>query len=196
MHFTPQINQALKTAASLHQNQIRKADGTPYITHPVAAAMIAGQYTHDEKVICAALLHDILEDIPPQTYSEQDMRQEFGPEIVKIVQGVSGINQTTLDEAQKKAGWKQRKQQYLDQLENSSLESLIVCAADKIHNMQSTLVSYQEKGEDIWQVFNSSKENKLWFYTEVVKIINQRLDSPIVAELNSVFGKYQKLIKG
>ncbi len=61
--FTPKIQKALEAAAYLHRNQVRKGDlGTMLIVMP---------YTDDEDVMCAALLHDVLEDIAESEFSSE-----------------------------------------------------------------------------------------------------------------------------
>ena len=66
MKYSDRINQALIVAAKAHSGQTRKGTNIPYITHPVAVALLASDYTDDEDVIIGALFHDILEDVPPE----------------------------------------------------------------------------------------------------------------------------------
>lgn len=194
MKFTPKINKAIQVAAICHKNMIRKGDGTPYISHPFAVAMIVAQYTNDEDIICAALLHDVLEDVSEKIYSKKQMKKDFGPRVVEIVEGVSEEKDASMSKAEEKRTWIERKKKYLKNLEEDSKGSLMVCAADKIHNMQSTIDAYQLKAEEIWEVFNTSKENKLWFHTEVTKIIEKRLKTSIVKELKMLMEEYRALI--
>ena len=63
MAYSYRIEQAIKAASVLHREQVRKGSVPfPYITHLFAVAMIASDYTDDEDVIVAALLHDTIED--------------------------------------------------------------------------------------------------------------------------------------
>jgi (p)ppGpp synthase/HD superfamily hydrolase len=194
MKLTPEINKAIQVAAEAHSDQMRKADDTRYITHLIATAWITAEFTDDEATICAALLHDIFEDVPESKYSREKMLADFRPKVVEIVEGVSEKKDASITKAGEKETWRDRKKKYLSTLKKDSPESLIICAADKIHNMQSTINAYNIRGEGMWEVFNSSKEDKLWFYTEVVKIIENKLDNPIVEKLNSVLEKYKEII--
>lgn len=85
------MNTILKTierAAELHKNQFRKGDSNiPYISHPYSVAFILAQYTNDENVIVASLLHDVLEDVPG--YYRADMITEFGEVVTSYVEEVS-----------------------------------------------------------------------------------------------------------
>lgn len=194
MKFTQKINKAIMIASQAHLGQIRKGDGTPFISHPFAVAWIVAQFTDDEDIVCAALLHDVLEDVDKKIYSKENMLNDFGEEVVEIVEGVSEDKDASITNVEEKATWKERKKKYLKNLESDTEASLMVCAADKIHNMQSTLDVYSVQGEKIWEVFNSSKENKLWFYNEVTKIIERKLNNPIVSELKLVLRMYQEII--
>ena len=80
---------ALELVAVLFRNEQRLLSGLPYIVHLVGVSYIVGRATDDEDVIVAALLHDVLEDISPDRYSESDMRRDFGDRITDIVKTVS-----------------------------------------------------------------------------------------------------------
>ena len=56
------LNEAIKFASDKHDGQIRKLTNLPYIFHPFEVAQIVATMTNDEDVICAALLHDTVED--------------------------------------------------------------------------------------------------------------------------------------
>lgn len=188
MLFSKQIEKALIVAAKAHQKQFRKSTDIPYITHPVAVFLIAEQYTDDENTLIACLLHDVLEDVPPAIYSESDMVQDFGDEVVKIVKDVS--EDKTAGEPEKP--WRERKEGYLTHLENSKdSRSLLVSVADKIHNLASMVNDYEEVGDKLWERFNASKEDELWYYSEIERIIDGHSDIPIKAkdDFKEIFGK-------
>ena len=64
MELTKKIQKAINLASKLHHGQIRKGDGElPYISHPFSVAWILNQYTDNEDIIVAGILHDILEDV-------------------------------------------------------------------------------------------------------------------------------------
>ena len=87
--ISKKVNLALKVASKAHRDQVRKGTDIPYISHPVAVVLIIGEYTTDEDVIVAGILHDVLEDVRPSIYSEADMRGDFGDKITDIVKDVS-----------------------------------------------------------------------------------------------------------
>ena len=76
-----------------------------------------------------------------------------------------------------------------NRLKQDSEGSLIVCAADKIHNLQSMIDAYTVQGVALFEKFNSSPNKKLWFYSEVLKILKLKLKNKIVDELDVVYNK-------
>ena len=56
------VTTAIKFTADAHDGMVRKKDNTPYILHPLEAAVIVGSMTEDRDVISAAVLHDVVED--------------------------------------------------------------------------------------------------------------------------------------
>jgi len=83
------ITRAYRAAAYWHQGQRRKS-GDPYLTHPVAVAAILAGLGADDQTLCAALLHDTVEDTP---YPVTAMRQEFGAEVTGLVAAVTALDQ-------------------------------------------------------------------------------------------------------
>ena len=169
--WTPTIDRALAVAARCHAGQTRKDDPTPYIAHPMAVAMIVSDFTDDQDVAVAALLHDVLEDVPPSVYSAEDMTAEFGERVTELVRGVS---------EEKTAGeetppWRVRKEGYLASLLEDDEECLLISAADKIHNLRSMVTAHDRLGDEMWNVFNAGPEEKLWFYGAIADTVAERL---------------------
>lgn len=192
MKLTSRIQQAINAASRLHSGQVRKGDiNLPYISHPFSVAWILSNYTDDEDIIIAGLLHDVLEDVEDYYYA--DLKRDFGDKVAQIVKGISEDKNPNV-ERDDKATWEDRKTKYLAGLEDDSDESLMVCAADKIHNLESMVNAYQEKGEALWVDFNSPKEKKLWLYEEITKLLKERLDNPIVDELEKTYHRAEEIL--
>ncbi|MFC4755838.1 HD domain-containing protein [Dietzia aurantiaca] len=169
--WTPTVDRALAVAARCHAGQTRKDDPTPYIAHPVAVAMIVSDFTTDEDVVVAALLHDVLEDVPPSVYSAADMTAEFGERVTEMVRGVSEEKTA----GQQTPPWRVRKEGYLAQLADDSPECLLISAADKIHNLRSMVAAHGRLGDEMWGLFNAGPDEKLWFYGAIADTVCQRL---------------------
>ena len=118
---------ALAFAASKHKDQRRKdVQASPYINHPISLANILCNEAHitDINVVCAALLHDTIEDTDT---SEEELEQEFGSDIRDIVLAVS--DDKTLEKSE-------RKQRQIDHAKQLSHEAKLVKLADKISNLR------------------------------------------------------------
>ena len=85
------VRMAFEYAKKEHGGQLRK-DGTPYITHPVAAAEIIAEMSMDEVSIIAALLHDCIEDTRS---THEEVEKLFGSEVAEIVEGVTKLTRVT-----------------------------------------------------------------------------------------------------
>lgn len=187
------VNLALKTASKAHRDQARKGTDIPYISHPVAVAMIINEYTTDENTIVAGVLHDILEDVKPSIYSEMDMRGDFGDKITDIVKDVS--EDKVAGEPEKP--WIERKKGYLAHLDNlANVEPIIVSTADKIHNLTDMLDEYERVGNELWQRFNASKDDELWFYKTFLEIIQKKaIPEKMKADLGLLVDKLESAVK-
>ena len=85
--YSYRIEQALRAATILHKDQVRKGSiAIPYVSHLVAVSMIAIDYTDNEDVIIACLLHDTLEDTD---YTKAELEDDFGGVVREIVEAVS-----------------------------------------------------------------------------------------------------------
>ncbi len=116
---------ALAFSAEKHRTQKRKdIDKSPYINHPIALANILAQrWVIDENVLCAAILHDTIEDTKT---TADELRKNFGEKITSIVLEVSD------DKSLEK---EVRKQLQIDHAASLSKEAKLVKLADKIANI-------------------------------------------------------------
>ena len=82
------VERAYDTAERFHEGQKRRS-GDPYITHPLAVATILAELGMTPPTLCAALLHDTVEDTP---YTLNQLRQDFGDEVAHLVDGVTKLD--------------------------------------------------------------------------------------------------------
>jgi myo-inositol-1(or 4)-monophosphatase len=76
------IQKATELAFKTHEGQYRKGGNIPYVVHPLRVAWIVSIYSHNENVICAALLHDIVED---GLVTFKNIQAQFGKQTAQIV---------------------------------------------------------------------------------------------------------------
>ncbi|WP_371802038.1 HD domain-containing protein [Candidatus Lokiarchaeum ossiferum] len=118
------IQLALNFAQKKHLGQNRKFDGTPYINHPIGVVKILKEYTSDEEIICAAYLHDTVEDT---NTTLEEIQSIFHQNITLLVKEL-----TTNRDIEKKMG----KPQYLTQKINMMSEKAkLIKLADRLHNV-------------------------------------------------------------
>ena len=178
--LTTKFEQALIYATQLHANQTRKVDKIPYISHlmSVSALILEAGGTEDEAI--AGLLHDAVEDQGGQA-TREEIREKFGETVVEIVDGCTETDITP------KPPWKQRKIDYIENISNGSDSVKLVSLADKLHNARSLLGGYRNKGDKLWDYFNGTKEDKLWFYRELLKVYQQGNVNFMTVELERIF---------
>ena len=186
MKLTKKIRKAINFACLLHGAQVRKDNKrTPYVSHCFAVYVILSTYTNDEDILVAGLLHDVLEDVKGYRYN--DLVRDFGKRVAKIVKEISEDKDPNVA-IDKKATWLGRKEKYLATLQEDSMEALIVCAADKIHNLQASIDEYNDTGRGPWENFNAPLGQQVWYYRKVLEILKKRLpEHPIVKETEKVF---------
>ena len=186
--YSYRIEQAIRAASVLHKDQVRKGDMPfPYITHVVSVAFILRDYTDDENVIIAALLHDTVEDTD---YTLDELQQDFGGTVRDIV----AIVTEPMTSNGKKLSWRERKQKYLKQLRDGSASARLVAAADKIHNMRSVVETYYDDPDRFLKDFGGSLEERLEQYQDLSNVFNRQLDNGIIHEFNHVFTEYKNFI--
>ena len=132
------IRSAYDYAARAHEGQTRRS-GEPYITHPLAVAGIIAGQRMDDATIVTALLHDTVED----TGSTQDeIARLFGPDIARLVDGVTKLTGFELTSHETKQAENFRK---LFMAMGEDLHVIVVKLADRLHNMRTIRAMPPEK---------------------------------------------------
>jgi GTP pyrophosphokinase len=134
------IEKAYRTAEKYHRGQTRKS-GDPYITHPVAVATILAELGMTPPTLCAALLHDTVEDTP---YTLEQLREDFGDEIAMLVDGV-----TKLDKVKYGASAQAETIRKMVIAMAKDIRVLVIKLADRLHNMRTLRYLPQAKQERI-----------------------------------------------
>jgi (p)ppGpp synthase/HD superfamily hydrolase len=168
---------------------VRKGSvAVPYVSHLFAVTMIAMDYTDNEDVLIAALLHDTLEDTD---YTPAELEEDFGGKVREIVEAISEPK----DSEHKTHTWRERKDHYSKQLKDAPVEALIVSAADKIHNMRSIVEEYFDDHHRFVADFGGSLDERILIYQEISNMLNRRLKNGILSEFNHVFTEYKNFIE-
>lgn len=178
--LTERLSTALAIAVQAHHGQFRKGTSIPYVSHPIGVASLALEYGADEDQVCAALLHDALEDGGPAY--EDVIRQKLGARVTYLV---LGCTDGMPDESGAKAPWKERKLAYLEHLAEAPGDVLLVSGADKLHNARAIVQDMDRVGDAVFDRFTASKAETLWYYESLVSILERRT-APMSADLARV----------
>ncbi len=124
------ILKAYNYANTHHGNQLRKS-GEPYIIHPLQVAYILANIELDDATICAALLHDLVEDTD---VTHEDIAREFSEEIASMVEGVTKLGklQYTSEQEQQVEGYRKM---FLAM--GKDIRVILIKLADRLHNMRT-----------------------------------------------------------
>lgn len=164
------VEKAVRIAADAHGDARRKADGVPYLTHPFMVALKLARLGFEERVIAAALVHDVLEDTD---YPPDKLRTELGTDVFEMVEAVTNSPDGT---------WAEKKRQYVESVRNGTEGTKAIAVADKIHNLECLLIAHAEQGSAVWSKFTVGKDMKVWFGEEVLGMLKDTWQHPLIAE--------------
>ena len=132
------IQAAFDCAERAHSGQKRK-DGSPYVTHAIAAAQIATEMGLDEDSIVAALLHDCIEDT---SLNYDDIAKQFGTEVANIVDGVTKLTRVQYTSKEDEQMENMRK---MLMAMSKDIRVILIKIADRLHNMRTMEYQTPEK---------------------------------------------------
>lgn len=126
----PLIQKAYQLAKTKHENQYRMS-GEPYIVHPMNVAYILANLGMDDETLCAALLHDVVEDTD---LTNEDLVREFGESIAQMVAGVTKLGSIRFTSIEEKQVENYRKM-FLAM--GKDIRVILIKLADRLHNMRT-----------------------------------------------------------
>ena len=138
------IRRAYEYAAKMHEGQYRLS-GEPYICHPVAVAAIVLSLDLDTDSICAALLHDTVEDCADKT-NLQEIKRLFGDEVALLVDGVTKIKLLQV---------RDKEEEHIENIRkmllamNQDIRVIFIKLCDRLHNMRTLFAKTEERRRDI-----------------------------------------------
>jgi len=124
------IDRAFAIASRAHEGQTR-ASGEPYLIHPVEVAAILTEMKLDSASIAAGLLHDTVEDT---LLSLDDVQQDFGEEIARLVDGVTKLSKIKFSSKEEKQAENFRK---MILAMANDIRVVLIKLADRLHNMRT-----------------------------------------------------------
>ena len=178
------VKRAYDMAVKLHDGQKRK-DGKPYVTHVVSVAYIIEKLNFDSDTICAALLHDVIEDCG---VSAEIIKEQFGDVVAGVVDAVSAIEAKDYvfdddlfdDENNIKASVENKTFEKLLSMGVKNRLAFVIKLADRLHNL-STIApfSYAKQLEKVketerWILPLAKLIKSSYFYNNIISINSEK----------------------
>ena len=160
------VSEAIAFAVKAHDGMRRKKSESPYILHPLEAAVIVGTMTDDQNIIAAAVLHDVVEDAG---ITIQEIEERFGKRVRELVASETEDKRADLPPEET---WCIRKEESLRTLKNTNdIAVPMVWLGDKLANMRSFYRAWKVEGNAIWQNFNQKDEKaQAWYYRSIADL--------------------------
>ncbi len=124
------VERAFEFACERHADQ-RRRSGDEFITHPVGVAQVCAAMRLDTETLCAALLHDTVEDT---SASLEEIRDEFGEEIAQLVDGVTKLTGIAFESRDERQAENYRKMMVAMA---TDIRVILIKLADRLHNMRT-----------------------------------------------------------
>ncbi len=137
-----QVEKAYNYAVLHHKGQKRRS-GEPFVNHPIQVASIIAEMEFDTESICAALLHDVVEDTDA---TREDLVREFGETVAMLVDGVTKLT---------KIPYSSKEEQQVETLRKmffamaKDVRVIIIKLADRLHNMRTLRYMPEDRQRDI-----------------------------------------------
>lgn len=207
--LTENFTHALQLAHEWHRGQYRKGTQTPYLSHLLGVASVALEFGATEAEAIAALLHDALEDGPEnltanvkkraevRTDLETQIGAKFGDVVAELVRGAT--EETPLVDGEK-APWAGRKLDYLGKIGHEGASSLLVSAADKLHNARTILTDVLTEGttpearDAFFGRFSQGREGILQYYRLLADAYKQAPGAAGRPRLHALFAELERTV--
>lgn len=186
------LDEAIIFAAKAHKGMRRKGNNQPYFFHPLEVLSLVSMMSDDEDILCAAILHDTVEDTP---VTIEDIKNKFGERVAKLVNYESEDKRGQIN---KSGTWIDRKQEAINTLSSvNDIGAKMIALGDKVSNLRSMHLLQLQVGDEVWNYFNMKDPLKhYWYYSEVAKVLDDLKDYSVYKEylflIDSIFLKYVK----
>jgi (p)ppGpp synthase/HD superfamily hydrolase len=185
--YSTRFDEAMALALSSFRGVYRKGTRTPYITHLLSVCALVGEHGGDEDQLCAAVLHDWLEDIPDA--DEAWLAAVFGERVAWLVRSLSDSVGPV------KAAWRGRKEAYLAALAHEPADVKLISAADKLHNCRSLRLDVRAHGVETLERFTGKRDGTLWYYQAVVEALDTDWQHPLLELLRDEVGAFVREVE-
>jgi (p)ppGpp synthase/HD superfamily hydrolase len=172
------LARAVEFALAVHAGQQRKGSGAPYACHLLQVSGLVLEHGGSVDQAAAGLLHDAIEDCG---VTPDELERHFGGEVARIVVACTDLRPG--DSPNRKSPWLERKQGFLASLRDAHSGALLVVACDKLDNMRSLVADLEAEGPGVFERFNATPNQTLWYYREVSAVLRGSEHARAHAEL-------------
>ncbi len=164
----------------------RKLTEQPTWIHSNRVATILYQVGADEDTIVAGYVHDTLEDTET-TYEE--LVKNFGENVARLVYAVT--------EKDRSLPWRERKQRARAEIVTMSEDEQLLKTADLIDNITDFIISYPDRGDSMFEIFNAGKTNQYDRFRKLAETLrNTWSDNPLLPEFEKAIQHYEIVVMG
>lgn len=169
------VGVALSLAYRAHGDQTRKADGSPYVRHPIEVAHLLFERVCDPHAVAAGLLHDAIED---GGLTAGEIADAVGAPVATVVEA--------LTERKDVRNYDRRKLEHRVRVAGAGRRATAVYAADRLANLRALREAYAVQGEAVARHFNASLDEKLTHLQRDVRML-RRIDpsNPFLDDLTT-----------
>lgn len=160
------VSEAIVFATRAHNAMRRKTSNSPYILHPLEAAVIVGSMTDDQEIIAAAVLHDVVEDAG---ITMEEVEKNFGKRVCELVKSET---ENKREELPPEDTWRIRKEESLQVLKEAKDPAILMLwIGDKLANMRAIYRSWRVEGDAMWKNFHMPDPAvQAWYYTSIAEL--------------------------
>lgn len=161
-----QLCEAIAFAARCHDGMTRKDTDTPYIVHPMEVTAIAAALTQDEDILCACMLHDVVEDCG---VTQEELTTRFGERTAQMV-----MSETQLCDGDPRLTWEMRKRAALERIASGDWAVKLIALADKLSNLRAIHRDYDRDADATFFRFHQhDKRMHAWYYRSVIALLEE-----------------------
>lgn len=172
------VADAAAFALRAHAGQLRKGSSAPYACHVLQVAGLVLEHGGSAQQAAAGLLHDVVEDCGVEV---ETLEQRFGVDVARMVAACTDL--LPGDSPESKSPWLERKRLALAAWRDIGAATLLIVGCDKLDNLRSLLEDLEAEGVPVFERFNGSPEQQLWYYGEVGRLLAASPHARVSAEL-------------
>ena len=170
--------QAIRFVTKAFENKKRIKENINLSFHSISVGFMLKNIGCEEEIVLTGLLHDIIEDTD---YNYDYILNNYGKAVADNVLAVS--------EDMNIKDWRERKINFIDNLATKNNNVILVEVADKLHNLLSDYDLWKANGNSALATLNTSYEDNKWYYLEMKKLFNSKLES------NSLLDRYNEICR-